>query len=287
MQHVTSRHNPRLSEAAELIASSRERRKSGKCVLEGEHVVATYMERHGAPETLIVTAGALASPSVRALAERQSGRTLIVPESLFAATASLPADVGVLAVVVTPRPPALGFADFCLLVDDVQDPGNIGSILRSAAAAGVAQVLLSMHCAFAWSPKVLRAGQGAHFAVDIHEDVDLLAWGEAYRETGGEVVATVVAGGIPLFAAPLGARVALLIGNEGAGLSESLATLATQRVTIPMPGGMESLNVAAAAAICLFECVRRRSDGDAARPSRAPPGSTQRTAAHAGQNRRR
>ena len=78
MQHVTSRHNPRLKEAAALIASSRERRKSGKCVLEGEHVIATYVDRYGAPESLIVTAEALALPAVRTLAERQSARTLVV-----------------------------------------------------------------------------------------------------------------------------------------------------------------------------------------------------------------
>ncbi len=181
-----------------------------------------------------------------------------MPESLFAATASLPASVGLIAVVTTPQPPTLAHADFNLLVDDVQDPGNIGSMLRSAAAAGVAQVLLSKHCAFAWSPKVLRAGQGAHFRVAIHEDVDLPAWAAAYRAGGGEVVATVAAGGTSLFASPLAGRIALAIGNEGGGLSPPLAAQATRRVTIPMPGGIESLNVAAAAAVCLFECLRQR-----------------------------
>ncbi len=173
----------------------------------------------------------------------------------------LPADVGVLAVVPVVRPaaPATTTAAFSLLLDDVQDPGNVGSMLRTAAAAGVAQVLLSKHCAFAWSPKVLRAGQGAHFLVEIHEDVDLATWAAAYRAAGGEVVATVAAGGTSLYAAPLGGRVALAIGNEGAGLTPALAALATQRVTIPMPGGMESLNAAAAAAVCLFECVRQRT----------------------------
>jgi TrmH family RNA methyltransferase len=258
MQRVTSRHNPRLREAAALIASARERRKSGKCVLEGEHVIATCAARHGAPETLIVTDAALANPAARTLVERHGDRTLVVSESLFAGVASLPASVGLLAVVVTPRPALSGFADFCLLLDDVQDPGNVGSMLRSAAAAGVAQVLLSTHCAFAWSPKVLRAGQGAHFCIDIHEDVDLPAWAASYRATGADVVATVAAGGTRLFAAALAGRVALAVGNEGAGLSAKLAAQATQRVTIPMPGGIESLNAAAAAAVCLFECVRQR-----------------------------
>ena len=260
MQHVTSRHNPRLREAAALIASSRERRKSGKCVLESEHVIAAYVVRHGAPETLIVAEDALSVPAVRDLAEHHSQRALVVSGALFAAVASLPASIGMLAVVATPRPSPQRFADFCLLVDEVQDPGNIGSMLRSAAAAGVAQVLLSKHCAFAWSPKVLRAGQGAHFCVDIHEDVDLPAWAAGYRKTGADVVATVAAGGTSLFAAPLGNRIGLAIGNEGTGLSADLAAQATHRVTIPMHAGVESLNVAAATAVCLFECVRRRSE---------------------------
>jgi len=258
VRHVTSRHNPRLAEATALVASSRERRKSGKCVLEGLHAIATYVERHGAPETLIVTEAALARPDVRALVDLHAQHALVVSESLLAATSSLPAGIGLVAVVKTPQPASLRQADFNLLIDDVQDPGNVGSMLRSAAAAGVAQVLLSKHCAFAWSPKVLRAGQGAHFRVAIHEDVDLPAWAAEYRAGDGEVVATVASGGTSLFAAPLAGRVAVAIGNEGGGLSPALAAEATQRVTIPMPGGIESLNVAAAAAVCLFECLRQR-----------------------------
>jgi TrmH family RNA methyltransferase len=137
---------------------------------------------------------------------------------------------------------------------DRQDPGNVGAILRSAAAAGVGQVFLSPHCAFAWSPKVLRAGQGAHFHLEIFEDVDLVAWVRDYR---GTLVAAVTSGGESLFTADLAGPVAVAIGNEGAGLSESLRAAAQGRVSIPMPGGFESLNAAAAAAICLFECVRR------------------------------
>jgi len=140
-----------------------------------------------------------------------------------------------------------------VVLDGVQDPGNVGSMLRSAAAAGVARVLLSKHCAFAWSPKVLRAGQGAHFCLDIHEDVDLPAWAQAYRASGAAVVAAVAAGGTSLFTASLAGRVALAVGNEGAGLSAELAAQATQRVTIPMPGGVESLNAAAAAGNAIEE----------------------------------
>lgn len=258
MQRVTSRHNPRLREAARLVASARVRRKAGRCVLEGEHLVSVYWERHGPPETLIVTEEALARAPAHALATREPARTLVVPTAMFAELATLPAGVGMLAVVPTPPSVAVAPADFCLLLDDVQDPGNVGSMLRSAAAAGVQQVLLSKHCAFAWSPKVLRAGQGAHFLLQVLEDVDLAAWAAAYAGAGGDVMAMVAAGGRSLYATALTARIAVAIGNEGAGLSPALAATATLAVTIPMPGGMESLNAAAAAAVCLFECVRQR-----------------------------
>jgi len=258
MPRVTSRHNPRLREAARLIASARDRRKAGRCVLEGEHIVGVYRARCGSPETLIVTDEALAREPVRALAAADPARTLVVPAPLFAELATLPAAVGVLAVVPTPRRAMSAPAALCLLLDDVQDPGNVGSMLRTAAAAGVAQVLLSKHCAFAWSPKVLRAAQGAHFLLEIEEDVDLPAWAHAYAGAGGEVVALLPTGGEDLYATPLAGRVAMAIGNEGAGLTPALVAASTHRATIPMPGGMESLNAAAAAAVCLFECVRQR-----------------------------
>jgi RNA methyltransferase, TrmH family len=257
MPRITSRDNARLREAAKLIASSRERRKAGRCVLEGEHLVEAYCRRVGQPETLIVAEAAQERPAVRSLmASVPATRMLLVAGSAWGELGPLPAAAGVLAVVPAPRPRFERAADFCLLLDDVQDPGNVGSILRSAAASGVAQVFLSPGCAFAWSPKVLRAGQGAHFHLEIHEDVELAAWARAYR---GKVVATDVARGTSLYAADLTGPIAIAIGNEGAGLSPALLESARITVNIPMPGRFESLNAAAAAAVCLFECVRQRT----------------------------
>ncbi|HVF63011.1 MAG TPA: RNA methyltransferase [Casimicrobiaceae bacterium] len=257
MIRVTSRSNPRLKEASRLVASSRDRRKAGKCVLEGEHLVLAYARRYGEPETLIVAEPLLEHASARKLIDDYGDRALVVPPTLFDDIASLPAGIGMLAVVVKPRPTPSRNDRFCLLLDDVQDPGNVGSMLRTAAAAGVSAAYLSAHCAFAWSPKVLRAGMGAHFHLDIHEHVDLVDWASAYRRRGGNVVATVNEGGDDVHGARLVAPIAVAIGNEGAGLSAALIEAATMRVTIPMPGGTESLNAAASAAIVLYECVRR------------------------------
>ncbi|MEP6655867.1 MAG: RNA methyltransferase [Betaproteobacteria bacterium] len=264
VQRITSPHNPRLREAARLVASARDRRKAGKCVIEGEHLIMVYAERMGAPEVLIMSEQALQRPAVAALGARFAKLTLVVPTPVFAELATLPPGIGVIAVVPTPQGQPSGPCDFCVLLEDLQDPGNVGSILRTAAAAGVDRVLLSKHCAFAWSPKVLRAGQGAHFLLAIEEGVDLPAWAAAFADGGGRVVAAVVEGGGALFDAPLAGRVAIAIGNEGSGLSRALEAAVSARISIPMPGGMESLNAAAAAAICMFECVRQRLAADGA-----------------------
>ena len=139
MPRVSSRDNPRLKQAARLVASSRDRRKTGRCVLEGEHVIAVYCERYGAPETLIVVESALERDGIRKLLDRvPAARSLIVTESVWAEFAQFPPGLGAMAVVVAPRPEYRESAEFCLLLDGIQDPGNVGSILRTAAAAGVA-----------------------------------------------------------------------------------------------------------------------------------------------------
>jgi TrmH family RNA methyltransferase len=260
-RRVDSRHNERLREVARLIASSRDRRKSGRCVLEGVHLVDVYVDRIGAPETLVVLDDAQGHADVQGLLRRvPSNRTLVVTRARFAELATLPADVAVLAVVATPRLALPPPGDFCLLLDDLQDPGNVGSIIRTAAAAGVEQVLLSPYCAFAWAPKVLRAAQGAHFLTTIVEDVDLVAWANAFRATHGRVFATVVDAAQQLYDTNFRGRIALVIGSEGHGLSPALRELADVRMTIPMASGSESLNAAAAAAIALFEARRQRTD---------------------------
>jgi len=260
---VTSQDNPRLVEAGRLLASGRARRKSGRCVLEGEHLVTMYLARCGVPLTLLVLDGAPASPALATLVRAMPTKDVLrVPRALLATVVTTSPDVGVLAVVPMPAGPVASATTRHVLLDGVQDPGNVGTILRTAAAAGVEHVLLGTGCASAWSPKALRAGQGAQFLVSITEDADLVAWVRTFHAAGGTMVATGVVHGADLYATPIAAPWAIAIGNEGAGLSPALAAAANLAVTIPMPGGMESLNAAAAAAVVLFELVRRqRSTG--------------------------
>lgn len=269
MQRVTSRNNERLREVARLIESSRDRRKSGRCVLEGAHLIDVYTTRIGSPETLVVVDDQLADPAIAPLLARvPPSRIVATPRAVFAELATLPPDIGVLAVVTAPRAAPSAPGAFCLLLEDVQDPGNVGSMIRTAAAAGVDQVVLSPHCAFAWSPKALRAGQGAHFLTTLVENADVDGWLATFRAAGGTLVATVVGDAPSVYAADLRGRIALAIGSEGGGLSAALLARAEQRVTIPMAAGSESLNAAAAAAVVLFEATRQRT----AHAGPLPPG---------------
>jgi TrmH family RNA methyltransferase len=218
-----------------------------------------------------VSESGYARDELRRLFEEAPARArAVLSDRLFERVAQVTTPTGIMAVIATPAPPPPPErAETCLFLDGVQDPGNLGSILRSAVAAGLRHVFLSKGCVFAWSPKVLRAGQGAHFFLAIHEQAPLA---DLAARFGGKVAATVPEGGTALFDADLTGPIAWVFGAEGAGVSAEVAASARIRLRIPMPGPAESLNVAAAVAICLFEQVRQggrdRLSTTAARPSR-------------------
>jgi TrmH family RNA methyltransferase len=265
VRRIDSSANPRYKALRRLVESSRERARSGRSVLDGAHLVAAYLDHAGQPEEIAVSRQGSQEPEVRALLERMPrADVLVLGDALFAALSSVVTPTGILAVVTTPRPELrTGEIDACVMLEELQDPGNLGSILRSCAAAGIGDVLLSRGSVHAWSPRVLRAGMGAHFALSIHEGMDLAA---AARDFGGILVATRAEAKQSVFETDLRGRVALLFGNEGAGLSSGLLQSADRVVSVPMPGKAESLNIAAAAAVCLFERVRQRSVAGLPRP---------------------
>ena len=258
MKHVTSPDNPQFRTLLKLHQSSRERRKAGLSLLDGVHLVAAYLEHVGAPEQVAVGRSAQDNPEIAALLRSKDvPEPVVLADGLMRELSSVSTPTGLIAAVRTPRAlerPARPGP--CVMLEDIQDPGNLGSILRSSAAAGVEEVYLSPHCVQAWSPRVLRAGMGAHFALRIYDGVDLATLVSA---CDGAVYAAAGGGDTPFYEADLTGRVALLFGNEGAGISAPLRRAATGTISIPMAGKGESLNVAAAAAVCLFERVRQMS----------------------------
>lgn len=270
MKHISSAANPRYQALRKLVQSSQERRKTGLSVLDGAHLAVAYREHVGPPRAIAVSRSGLANPEVQTLLEAMRGVEIIaLGDELFGGLSSVATPTGILTVVETPRTRTVPLSmDACVMLEDLQDPGNLGSILRSCAASGIRHVLLSKGSVQAWSPRALRAGMGAHFMLSIHEEMDLCA---AARDFPGRLIATRARAPRTVFDTDLTGRLGFLFGNEGAGLSAGLLETAGSVVSIPMPGKSESLNVAAAAAVCLFERVRQlRASGQLSAVSLQP-----------------
>jgi TrmH family RNA methyltransferase len=258
MKTITSRDNPQYKELVKLAGSSQARRKSGRTLLDGVHLCQAYLQLRGLPEQCVVSESALHNPEVMDIVgqlEARHGHVLGLPDALYNAVSQVEHGVGVMFLIGTPERAVDGpLAVSAVLLDNVQDPGNVGSILRSAAAAGITQVYCSAGSAFCWSPKVLRAAMGAHFVLDIFENVDLAAL------MSTAAVTTLATSGYAtrrLYDVDLRQPVAWLFGHEGQGVADDLLSMATHQVVIPHLGQVESLNVAACAAVCFFEQVRQ------------------------------
>jgi RNA methyltransferase, TrmH family len=252
-QHISSRDNPLFKQLKALAGSARERRMRGSILLDGAHLVESYLETFGEPELLVVSDGDCALDVMNLLDRLAEIKTITLPPSMFAAVSPVTTPTGILAQVKTPALPLPESPAFVLMLENIQDPGNLGSMLRNAAAAGVEAVYLSAGCTEAWSPRALRGGQGAHFVLPVVEQADLLS---EVRQFQGLTLATAMHGA-SLYEQDLTANVAFIIGNEGAGISQPLIDAASRTITVPMPGRVESLNAASASAVCLFERVRQ------------------------------
>ncbi len=256
MKHITSPDNPFYKELLKLASSARQRSKAGQTLLDGVHLLAAYLASGKEPLHLILTTAARQDAEINSLLKKipEVPQTQL-DDNLFAALSELKTVSGVLALIAVPQADELQqMGNFSLLLENIQDPGNLGSILRSAAAAGCDAVLMSKGCADAWSPKVLRAAMGGHFLLKLYEHADLP---DVAKRFDGTIYAAALSARDSLYETRLTGKIAFAVGNEGAGLSQALLNL-SKSIIIPMLGKVESLNVAAAAAVCLFEAVRQR-----------------------------
>lgn len=247
VQAITSRDNPLLLRLRRLARHGTAYRQEGAVWIEGEHLCSALLERGRAASHAVVSESAWQRAASRKLAQAVP-RIARVPDALFDGVSALGSASGIGFVVDLPEAPALLPDLPSVVLDRVQDAGNVGSILRSAAALGFMQVVALTGTAGLWSPKVLRAGMGAHFALrlvePVHEDalgamtVPMLAASSHATQTLGE--------------AALPFPCAWVFGHEGQGIAAALQARCALTLRIPQPGGEESLNVAAAAAICLY-----------------------------------
>ncbi|MBV8501130.1 MAG: RNA methyltransferase [Paucibacter sp.] len=252
--HITARDNANLQRIRKLAQDGGAYRKIGSIWLEGDHLARAALARSHPVTLAIITETAWADAALRGIAEA-APKVLVVPVALFNTISGLesPAQIGF--EVPHDAKTALQAGVDSVVLDRLQDAGNVGTILRSAAAMGFRQILAIKGTAALWSPKVLRAGMGAHFGLQLVE-------GLSPEDLDGlkvPLIATSSHAQKPLHRLDLPQPCAWVMGHEGQGVQPSLLERCATMVTIPQPGGEESLNVGAAAAICLYESARQRS----------------------------
>lgn len=257
MTVLRSRDNPRVKRWAKLIRDGGLRKKEKRLLVEGPHLVSAALGQRIRLRALLVTEKSLADPEIRALADKAGVAPVVLSEAVFRSVTDADSPQGIAAELDIPRPLPAADGPWVFL-EGVQDAGNAGAIVRSAAAFGCSTVVLDQGCADAWSPKVLRAGMGGHFLLCIRQVASLLEELDGFE---GRLVCTVPTDGASLKDADLSGPLGWIFGSEGQGVSRALQGKASLRVSIKTAPGTESLNVAAAAAICLYEGFSRPAAG--------------------------
>jgi len=274
MTLITSPSNPRISKLRDLH-TARGRKKSGLFLMEGIHLLEALLGAGIVPQEVYYQAEVLQhSVKGRALFARLVGSGILqeclveVNERVMQALGDVQTTSGVVSVLplelfkadrLRARRPAVN-RPFLLILDDIADPGNMGTLLRTALAADVESVLLSSNCVDCYSPKVVRAAAGAHVALPIEADLSWQAIAEKVARHCGKALRVLLAeagGTLLYYEQDLTLPFALIIGNEAHGPSQEARSLATLTVSIPLANGVESLNAAMAAGIVLFEAVRQ------------------------------
>lgn len=259
MQIITSREHALFKQLIKLLRSTQQRKREKLTILDGIHLVQTYYQVYGSPFKLIISESACQQPETESFLKQfnrssEPNRSVVLSDTLFKHISPVVTPSGIMALITVPIASHTHSKQFCVLLDAIQDPGNLGSILRSAASAGVNAVYLSKTCADAWSPKTLRAAMGAHFFLTIHENAELVQIAGNFQ---GKVFTTSACSEHSLFQTKLTEPIAFVFGNEGSGISGALMDCVSKSLAIPMNKNCESLNVAAAAAICFFEKLRQ------------------------------
>ena len=257
MKAVSSLKNPAV-QAARALRDARERARQGAFVLDGEHMVGEALSACPDRVRALFVDEARVETYAGLIALAQRAECYSVPAHVLAAISQVKTPQGVAAVCAMPpslAPEALG--ERLILLENVQDPGNVGTVLRTLDAAGFDGCILTPGCADPFGPKALRATMGSVFRVPLCFVPDAAEAARALNARGYATLAAVLDGGDFYRRPPLPARLCVLIGNEGAGLTGQAQDACTHRFRLPMRGGAESLNAAVAAAVMMYDLINR------------------------------
>lgn len=252
---LESKDNAKIKHLRGLIELNSARKKHLQTVLEGSHLCIAWLQQQKKIFSLFTTEQALAHTDLQKVMELHQGHVFVISEVLYKDLSTLGTTLPCLAIIDLPKTAStIDFGVDTLILENIQDPGNVGTLLRSAAAANIKQIICTQGSATLWSPRVLRAGMGAHFSLNCFENFQL---NEILPKFQIPVFVTSSHRSTSLYSKDLTQSCVWILGNEGQGASE-YALEHAQAVTIPQPGGQESLNVAIAGSICFFEMVRQR-----------------------------
>lgn len=252
---LESKENPKIKHLRGLVQQASYRKKHAQTVLEGTHLCMAWLEQERKINAIFTTEVALQHPEIEALSTQVDCHIFVIAEALYRDLSTLGTTLPCLAIIdLAASRTSLDYTQDTLILENIQDPGNVGTLLRSAAAAGIKQVVATQGTAALWSPRVLRAGMGAHFALHTFEHVKLEDLLDQFKIP---VYVTSSHQASSVYSLDLKKACVWVLGNEGQGVSD-YALAHAQAVMIPQPGGQESLNVAIAGSVCLFEMVRQR-----------------------------
>ena len=253
---ITSSQNSKIKLVRTLLGRARERREENAFVVEGVRLVEEAVNSNWGLN--LVLYDATLSERGRSQVEALTSRGVdveLVSETVMRALSETETPQGLLAVVAFKQLPITNALNFVLIPDQIRDPGNLGTLLRSAAATGVQAVLLPPETTDAFAPKVVRSGMGAHFRLPIRP----MNWDEIRAQTDGLQIYLADMDGTTCWETDLREPLALIVGGEAEGASEQARKLATQNISIPMAGNVESLNAGVAGSVLVFEVLRQRS----------------------------
>jgi len=253
---ITSIHNSRIHLVRSLLRRPKERREAGAFVAEGVRLVEEALSAKW-PFRFVLYGESLSARGEELIRKSKTEGIELdeVADTLLNSVSETENSQGILAVLDCFPLPIPDNLSFVLILDSIRDPGNLGTLLRTAAAAGVQTVFLPPETTDVFAPKVLRAGMGAHFRLPILS----LSWDDIRARTRGlEIYLAEMEGAISCWESDFRLPLALIIGGEAEGASQAARELADQQVYIPMPGGSESINASVAGGVLIFEIVRQR-----------------------------
>ncbi len=255
---ITSLQNPKIKFVRALLGRAKERRAANAFVVEGVRLVeeaanSNWEFRFALYDESLSERGTLQIEHLKS----RGVDVEMVSANLMKSFTETETPQGILAILELTNLPIPNLPNFVLIPDQIRDPGNLGTLLRTAAAAGVQAVLLPPETADAFAPKVVRSGMGAHFRLPIHS----MTWEEIKQitQSANQQIYLADMNGRSCWETDLRQPLALIVGGEAEGASEEARELANQQISIPMLGKMESLNAGVAGSVLMFEVVRQRS----------------------------